>query len=83
VRLSFVLWLALVPMRATGSPQGAPRLLVGAVLPSGDQVRITARVVDMATGTIQAADLADGAVGTLDDTLRCALGGLPADLGPP
>jgi hypothetical protein len=66
-----------------GSLQGAPSLLVGAVQQSGDQVRITARIVDVSTGEIQAADLADGSVGTIDATLRSALGGLPADLGLP
>ena len=66
-----------------GSLQGAPSLLVGAVQQSGDQIRITARIVNVATGEIQAADLADGSVGTIDDTLRSALGGLPANLGLP
>ncbi len=66
-----------------GSLQGAPSLLVGAVQQSGDQLRVTARIVDVATGEIEAANLADGAVGTIDETLRAALGGLPAKLALP
>jgi hypothetical protein len=63
-----------------GSLQGATTLLVGALQQNGDQIRITAREVDVATGQIQGANLADGTVSSLQDTLRASLGGLPIAL---
>ncbi|MDQ6669811.1 MAG: hypothetical protein M3069_03525, partial [Chloroflexota bacterium] len=43
-----------------GSLQGAATLLVGAVQQNGDQIRVTARTVDVGTSQIQASNLADG-----------------------
>ena len=66
-----------------GSLRGAQSLVLGAVQQSGDQVRVTVRSVDVATGEIRASSLADGTVTTLAATLESALAGLPIDLTPP
>ena len=58
-----------------GSLQGATTLLVGALQQSGDQIRITSRSVDVATGEIHGSNLADGSASSLQDTLRSALAG--------
>jgi hypothetical protein len=63
-----------------GTLQGAKTLLVGALQQAGDQIRVTARLVDVATGQIQATNLADGTADSLPQTLQSALSTLPLTL---